>query len=122
MATFYCNRINTPRKQGGLGPVKIPLLSDLTHQISKDYGVYLEDQGHALRYNINCSGFFNTYIAAVIREIWNASTFLIKCLLYLMSNTVVQPLNIRLIIIKIVSIIQNLCIQIMMKLKTVQSI
>ncbi|XP_062982548.1 peroxiredoxin-4 isoform X2 [Elgaria multicarinata webbii] len=41
--------INTQRKQGGLGPVKIPLLSDLTHQISKDYGVYLEDQGHALR-------------------------------------------------------------------------
>uniref|UniRef100_A0A8C0UJJ3 thioredoxin-dependent peroxiredoxin n=1 Tax=Cyanistes caeruleus TaxID=156563 RepID=A0A8C0UJJ3_CYACU len=30
--------INTPRKQGGLGPMKIPLLSDLTHQISKDYG------------------------------------------------------------------------------------
>lgn len=43
-------RINTPRKQGGLGPMKIPLLSDLTHQISKDYGVYLEDQGHTLRY------------------------------------------------------------------------
>ncbi|KAG6927895.1 peroxiredoxin 4, partial [Chelydra serpentina] len=41
--------INTPRKRGGLGPLKIPLLSDLTHQISKDYGVYLEDQGHALR-------------------------------------------------------------------------
>lgn len=30
--------------------MKIPLLSDLTHQISKDYGVYLEDQGHTLRY------------------------------------------------------------------------
>ncbi|OPJ69670.1 peroxiredoxin-4 isoform X1 [Patagioenas fasciata] len=41
--------INTPRKQGGLGPMRIPLLSDLTHQISKDYGVYLEDQGHTLR-------------------------------------------------------------------------
>uniref|UniRef100_A0A672RJG7 thioredoxin-dependent peroxiredoxin n=1 Tax=Sinocyclocheilus grahami TaxID=75366 RepID=A0A672RJG7_SINGR len=41
--------INTPRKQGGLGPMKIPLLSDLTHQISKDYGVFLEDQGHTLR-------------------------------------------------------------------------
>uniref|UniRef100_A0AAY4BZN7 thioredoxin-dependent peroxiredoxin n=1 Tax=Denticeps clupeoides TaxID=299321 RepID=A0AAY4BZN7_9TELE len=41
--------INTPRKQGGLGPMKIPLLSDLTHQIAKDYGVYLEDQGHTLR-------------------------------------------------------------------------
>lgn len=41
--------INTPRKQGGLGPIKIPLLSDLTHQIAKDYGVYLEDSGHTLR-------------------------------------------------------------------------
>ncbi|XP_066455898.1 peroxiredoxin-4 isoform X1 [Eleutherodactylus coqui] len=41
--------INTPRKQGGLGPMKIPLLADLTHQIAKDYGVYLEDQGHTLR-------------------------------------------------------------------------
>ncbi|ODM92789.1 Peroxiredoxin-4 [Orchesella cincta] len=33
--------INTPRKEGGLGPLMIPLLSDLTHTISKDYGVYL---------------------------------------------------------------------------------
>ncbi|XP_030058810.1 peroxiredoxin-4-like [Microcaecilia unicolor] len=41
--------INTPRKLGGLGPMQIPLLSDLTHQISKDYGVYLEDQGLTLR-------------------------------------------------------------------------
>ncbi|KAG5843679.1 peroxiredoxin-4 [Anguilla rostrata] len=41
--------INTPRKQGGLGTMKIPLLSDLTHQIAKDYGVFLEDQGHTLR-------------------------------------------------------------------------
>ncbi|CAF4301967.1 unnamed protein product, partial [Rotaria magnacalcarata] len=35
--------------QGGLGNIQIPLLSDLTHQISKDYGVYLQDVGHALR-------------------------------------------------------------------------
>uniref|UniRef100_A0A1B6C7F6 thioredoxin-dependent peroxiredoxin n=1 Tax=Clastoptera arizonana TaxID=38151 RepID=A0A1B6C7F6_9HEMI len=41
--------MNTPRKDGGLGPLKIPLLSDLTHKIAKDYGVYLEDAGHALR-------------------------------------------------------------------------
>lgn len=41
--------MNTPRKDGGLGPLKIPLLSDLTHKISKDYGVYLEDAGHTLR-------------------------------------------------------------------------
>lgn len=41
--------INMPRKQGGLGHINIPLLSDLTHQISKDYGVYLENLGHTLR-------------------------------------------------------------------------
>uniref|UniRef100_A0A4X2LAB8 thioredoxin-dependent peroxiredoxin n=1 Tax=Vombatus ursinus TaxID=29139 RepID=A0A4X2LAB8_VOMUR len=41
--------INTPWKHGGLGPMKIPLLLDLTHQISKDYGVYLENSGHILR-------------------------------------------------------------------------
>ncbi|XP_046879659.1 peroxiredoxin-2-like isoform X2 [Hypomesus transpacificus] len=41
--------INLSRKQGGLGPMNIPLLSDLTHQIAKDYGVYLEDLGHSLR-------------------------------------------------------------------------
>lgn len=41
--------MKTPRNQGGLGPIRIPLLSDLTHQISKDYGVYLEHLGHTLR-------------------------------------------------------------------------
>jgi len=38
-----------PRKEGGLGPLNMPLLSDLTHKISKDYGVFLEDNGHTLR-------------------------------------------------------------------------
>ncbi|KAK7108242.1 peroxiredoxin-1-like [Littorina saxatilis] len=41
--------INTPRNQGGLGPLKIPLLSDITHDIAKAYGVYLQDLGHSLR-------------------------------------------------------------------------
>lgn len=40
--------INTPRKKGGLGSMEIPLLSDLTKQISSDYGVLL-DAGIALR-------------------------------------------------------------------------
>ena len=40
---------NVPRKEGGLGPLDIPLLADITHKISKDYGVYLEDNGHSLR-------------------------------------------------------------------------
>merc|ERR1711991_141264 len=39
---------NTSRKEGGLGGIKIPLVSDLTHQIAKDYGVLLDD-GIALR-------------------------------------------------------------------------
>ncbi|KAK9720928.1 Peroxiredoxin 1 [Basidiobolus ranarum] len=40
---------NTPRKEGGLGSMNIPILSDVTHQISKDYGVYLEESGVAFR-------------------------------------------------------------------------
>jgi len=41
--------MNQARKEGGLGPLKIPIVSDLTHSISKDYGVYLEEMGHTLR-------------------------------------------------------------------------
>lgn len=33
--------INTPRKQGGLGGLNIPLLSDLSKKISADYDVLL---------------------------------------------------------------------------------
>ncbi|RWS11905.1 thioredoxin-dependent peroxide reductase-like protein [Dinothrombium tinctorium] len=40
--------VNTPRKQGGLGKMNIPILSDLTKKISQDYGVLL-DGGIALR-------------------------------------------------------------------------
>ena len=39
-----------PRKKGGLGKMNIPLLSDITKQISRDYGVLLEEQGVSLRY------------------------------------------------------------------------
>lgn len=35
--------INTPRKKGGLGEMQIPLVSDLTKSIAKDYGVLVED-------------------------------------------------------------------------------
>eukprot|EP01133_Synstelium_polycarpum_P014587 gene14587-17248_t len=41
--------VNTPRKQGGLGGINFPLISDLTHQISKDYGVFIEEDGHTIR-------------------------------------------------------------------------
>ncbi|ORZ41327.1 thioredoxin-like protein [Catenaria anguillulae PL171] len=38
-----------PRKQGGLGNLSIPLISDITKKIARDYGVLLEDAGIALR-------------------------------------------------------------------------
>ncbi|XP_062891984.1 peroxiredoxin-1-like [Mobula hypostoma] len=41
--------INTPRKQGGLGHMNVPLVADLTHSISKDYGVLKEDEGISYR-------------------------------------------------------------------------
>jgi alkyl hydroperoxide reductase subunit AhpC len=41
--------INTPRKEGGLGPMNIPMLADKNAKISKHYGVYREDDGVTLR-------------------------------------------------------------------------
>ncbi|KAG5335868.1 Peroxiredoxin [Termitomyces sp. T112] len=39
-----------PRKEGGLGPdLKLPLITDKNMNISREYGVLLEDQGVALR-------------------------------------------------------------------------
>ena len=39
---------NTPRDQGGIGPVGYPLVADLAKSVSRDYGVLLEG-GVALR-------------------------------------------------------------------------
>lgn len=41
--------VNTPRKQGGLGEMDIPLLADKNCEIAKAYGVYKEDDGIAFR-------------------------------------------------------------------------
>ena len=41
--------MNTPRKEGGLGELQIPLIGDLGGVISKAYGFYMEDAGHDLR-------------------------------------------------------------------------
>lgn len=46
--TLLC-RLNTPRKQGGLGNMNIPLLADKTCEIAKSYGVLKEDEGIAFR-------------------------------------------------------------------------
>jgi alkyl hydroperoxide reductase subunit AhpC len=37
----------TPRKQGGLGGVRYPLVADITKQIARDYGVLFEDGADA---------------------------------------------------------------------------
>jgi alkyl hydroperoxide reductase subunit AhpC len=42
-------RINLDRKNGGLGGLNYPLLSDFNKQISRDYDVLVESAGLALR-------------------------------------------------------------------------
>ncbi|XP_044754016.1 peroxiredoxin-2-like isoform X1 [Coccinella septempunctata] len=41
--------IKTPPKEGGLGPISYPLLSDINKTIARDYDVLLEKEGIALR-------------------------------------------------------------------------
>jgi peroxiredoxin 1 len=50
--------INTPRKQGGLGEMDIPILADTNHSIAKAYGCLKEDAGIAYRglYIIDAKG------------------------------------------------------------------
>jgi len=54
--------INTPRKKGGLGSLNIPLLSDFSKSIAKEYGILL-DSGIALR------GLFLIDSQGVVRQI-----------------------------------------------------
>lgn len=50
--------MKTPRKQGGLGYMQIPILADITKSVAARYGVLKEEQGIALRglYIINPEG------------------------------------------------------------------
>jgi len=41
--------IQQPRKEGGLGSMNIPLLADTAHNISRAYGVLIEEEGIAFR-------------------------------------------------------------------------
>lgn len=41
--------LNTPKKQGGIQGVAYPLISDFNKEISRSYGILLEEQGVALR-------------------------------------------------------------------------
>jgi peroxiredoxin (alkyl hydroperoxide reductase subunit C) len=54
--------VNQSKATGGLGPMAIPILSDITRNISRSYGVLLETQGIALR------GLFLVDPAGVLRQ------------------------------------------------------
>lgn len=41
--------INTPRDENGVQGLRYPLAADVTHTMSRDYGVLIENQGVALR-------------------------------------------------------------------------
>ncbi len=41
--------INTPKNDNGLGKLNFPLAADITKQVSRDYGVLIEEEGIALR-------------------------------------------------------------------------
>ena len=45
--------INTDRKDNGLGQLKYPLAADTNHEVSRDYGVLIEEEGVALRGSIH---------------------------------------------------------------------
>jgi peroxiredoxin 2/4 len=49
--SVYSHRawIVTTEDKGGLGSIKYPLASDITKDVSRDYGVLMEDKGIALR-------------------------------------------------------------------------
>ena len=49
--SVYSHRawLQTPRDKSGVEGLKYPLASDITKQVSRDYGVLIEDRGVALR-------------------------------------------------------------------------
>ncbi|CAH8846901.1 unnamed protein product [Trichobilharzia szidati] len=55
--------INTPRKEGGLGGLRYPLLADYKKQITRDYGILHEQLGAAFR------GLFIINPEGIIRQI-----------------------------------------------------
>lgn len=60
---------NTSKKDGGLGPVQIPLLSDKNHQLSRDYGVLIDEEGVALR------GMFLIDPQGIVRQVRTKNMF-----------------------------------------------
>ena len=59
--------IKTPRKQGGVGKLNIPLVADFSKDISRDYGVLVEDPKDEL-YGASLRGLFIIDPKGVIRH------------------------------------------------------
>ena len=69
---------NLSRRKGGLGEMKIPILADKTHQISKAYGVLKEDEGIAFRglFLIDPKGKqTNIYLIYFLAILWHSASF-----------------------------------------------
>ena len=70
--------VNQPRKKGGLGGLDYPLVSDFNKNISRDYGVLIEEAGIALRgrfgdkstsiFTFTCAGLFIIDPEGVVRQ------------------------------------------------------
>jgi alkyl hydroperoxide reductase subunit AhpC len=88
--------VNTPRKEGGLGGIKYPLLADLTHEIAASYGV-LHDDGTAVRgvFLINKEGIImhQTINAPPIGRNVEEELRTVKALLFFEKNGEVCPAN-----------------------------
>ncbi|MCG8541839.1 MAG: peroxiredoxin [Clostridia bacterium] len=41
--------MDMPVDKGGIGKLNFPIASDITHQVAKDYGIFIEEDGVALR-------------------------------------------------------------------------
>lgn len=59
--------IKTPRTQGGVGELNFPLLADFSKDVSRSYGVLVEDQNDEL-YGASLRGLFIIDQAGVIRH------------------------------------------------------
>ena len=94
---------NLSRSQGGIGNITYPLLADPTHNVSKDYGVYLPELGFPLRgtFIIDGNGTLRHLshndlpVGRSVDEVRVLScsndSFRRYCVLFKVSNTVTRP-------------------------------